>query len=203
MKNHSISKNRINTNNHHNLNQSWNRRGFRIAIALILMSFMTYGCGHKYISTGSQPMLPKGKARIAILPLENLTNHLNAGLIGAELLLSEIHSRGRFAMTPFSEVRAAIEQLDISRADQMTNVLAQQIGEAVSADLVMTGAVVEYGYQFGLREEPSVSMNLRLVRVDTGDILWSHSAGLVSRGVSVSMVAQSLSKKMVDALLSK
>jgi hypothetical protein len=175
----------------------------RLGIVLMLLSLIASGCAEKYISTSSKAVLPTGKVRLAILPLENLTTHHNAGMIGAELLISELHSRGRFDIVPFSEVREVMEQQDILRADRMKNVAAKKIGEAVAADLVMTGTVAEYGYQFGLREEPSVSMNLRLARVDNGDILWTHSAGLVRRGVSVSMVAQSLVKKMVDILLSR
>jgi hypothetical protein len=103
---------------------------------------------------------------------------------------------------PFAEVREVTEQLDVPRSDRMKNITAKKIGKAVTADLVMTGSVSEYGYQFGLREKPSVSMNLRLVQVDSGDIVWTHSAGLVNRGVSVSMVAQSLVKNMINELLS-
>jgi hypothetical protein len=169
---------------------------------LVLLLFIACGCGGKHISTGSKAVLPTGKVRLAILPLENLTQHHNAGMIGAELLITEVNSRGRFDIVPFAEVREVMEQLDISRADRMKNSTAKKIGEAVAANLVMTGSVSEYGYQFGLREEPSVSMNLRLVRIANGDILWTHSAGLVGRGVSVNMVAQSLVKKMINALLS-
>jgi hypothetical protein len=175
----------------------------RIGVALMLLLLIAAGCGEKYISTSSKAVLPTGKVRLAILPLENLTTHHNAGMIGAELLISELHSRGRFDVVPFSEVREVMEQQDILRADRMKNVVAKKIGEAVAADLVMTGTVAEYGYQFGLREEPSVSMNLRLARLDNGAIVWTHSAGLVRRGVSVSMAAQSLVKKMADVLLSE
>lgn len=175
----------------------------RLGIVLMLLSLIASGCAEKYISTGSKAVLPTGKVRLAILPLENLTTHHNAGMIGAELLITELHSRGRFDVVPFSEVREVMEQQDILHADRMKNVVAKKIGEAVAADLVMTGTVAEYGYQFGLREEPSVSMNLRLARLDNGAILWTHSAGLVRRGVSVSMAAQSLVKKMVDILLSE
>jgi hypothetical protein len=174
----------------------------RISSVLALLLFIACGCGVKHIRTGSKAVLPTGKVRVAILPLENLTKHHNADTIGAELLISEVHSRGRFDIVPFAEVREVMEQLDIPRADQMKNITAKKIGKAVAADLVMTGSVSEYGYQFGLREEPSVSMNLRLVQIDNGDILWTHSAGLVGRGVSVSMVAQSLVKKMINELLS-
>jgi len=174
----------------------------RMSSILVLLLCIACGCGEKHIRTGSKAVLPTGKVRVAILPLENLTKHHNAGMIGAELLISEVHSRGRFDIVPFAEVREVMEQLDISRADRMKNITAKKIGEAVAADLVMTGSVSEYGYQFGLREEPSVSMNLRLVKINNGAILWTHSAGLVDRGVSVTMVAQSLVKEMIDALLS-
>jgi hypothetical protein len=169
---------------------------------LVLLLFIACGCGGKHISTGSKAVLPTGKVRLAILPLENLTQHHNAGMIGAELLITEVNSRGRFDIVPFAEVREVTEQLDVPRSDRMKNITAKKIGKAVTADLVMTGSVSEYGYQFGLREKPSVSMNLRLVQVDSGDIVWTHSAGLVNRGVSVSMVAQSLVKNMINELLS-
>jgi hypothetical protein len=193
----------VSKQNGHNSTDCWHYSIVRLGVVLMLLSLIASGCAEKYISTDSKAVLPTGKVRLAILPLENLTTHHNAGMIGAELLISELHSRGRFDVVPFSEVREVMEQQDILRADRMKNVVAKKIGEAVAADLVMTGTVAEYGYQFGLREEPSVSIDLRLSRIDSGAILWTHSAGLVRRGVSVSMAAQSLVEKMVDTLLSK
>ena len=178
---------------------------WRLGIFMVMLLLLACGCGTLHIATGTKAVLPAEKVRVAILPLENLTKHQNAGVIGAELLISEVRSRGRFDIVPFIEVLRAMENLEILHADQMKNVTADKIGNAVDADLLMIGSVSEYGYQFGLREEPSVSMNLRLVQMADGDVLWAHSAGVVGRGVfgrdSVSISAQSLVKKMIDALL--
>jgi hypothetical protein len=180
-------------------------RIWRLGIFVAILLLMASGCGTLHIATGTKAVLPAEKVRVAILPLENLTKHQNAGVIGAELLVSEVRSRGRFDIVPFGEVLRAMENLEILHADRMKNVTADKIGQAVAADLLIIGSVSEYGYQFGLREEPSVSMNLRLVQMNDGDVLWAHSAGVVGRGVfgrdSVSMSAQSLVKRMIDALL--
>jgi len=175
---------------------------YRLGGILVIPLLIVCGCGISHIQTGTNAVLPTGKVRLAILPLENLSNHHNAGLIGAELLVTEVRSRGRFNVVPFAEVREAMEQSDILRADQMKNITANKIAQAVDADLVMIGSVSEYGYQFGLREQPSVSINLRLVQMANGDVLWAHSAGMIGRGVSVSMTAQSLVKMMINELFS-
>ena len=37
----------------------------------------------------------------------------------------------------------------------------------------MMGSVSEYGYQYGLREEPVVGVNIRVVRVSDGAVIWA------------------------------
>jgi hypothetical protein len=139
----------------------------RMSSVLVLLLFVACGCGGKHISTGSKAVLPTGKVRLAILPLENLTKHHNAGMIGAELLISEVHSRGRFDIVPLAEVREVMEQLDISRADRMKNITAEKIGKAVTADLVPPSPSPQAATMRASAERTATSRALLFLNMDS------------------------------------
>lgn len=180
-------------------------KGLRAALVVLAATFGLMACGHLSVETGDQPRPPTNIAwKVAVVPFENFTNHQNAGMVGAELTLSELAKRELFKIVPFEQVRRVMEKMEIKESERIRNTQAEDIGKTVGADLVLIGSVAEYGYQYGLREEPSVSMNMRLVRVSDGVVVWTYSAGQVGRGVfsreSVSMVAFAVIEQLVNAL---
>ncbi|MFN3077586.1 MAG: GNA1162 family protein [Alphaproteobacteria bacterium] len=183
-------------------------KSFRPRLATWSMVFLLVflaGCADLYQARGSRVVLPSENASIAVVPFENLTNHQGAGVVCAEMTQSELAARGRFRMVSQGKVRRIMETMDVKDPDRIKMTQAEAIGEAVHADLVVVGNVSEYGYQYGLREEPSVTLSLRLVRLSDGAVLWHASAGQVGRGTfsreSVSLVAMTLIRKMVSAML--
>lgn len=177
----------------------------RAALVVLVATFGLMACGHLTVGTGDHPDPATERAwKVAVVPFENFTNHQNAGMVGAEITLSELARRNLFKVVLFEEVRRTMEKMEIKESDRIRNSQAESIGKAVGADLVLIGSVAEYGYQYGLREEPSVSMNMRLVRVSDGVVVWTYSAGRVGRGVfsreSVSMVAFSVVRQLINAL---
>jgi TolB-like protein len=141
---------------------------------------------------------------VAIIPFENLTNYPNAGRIVAELLATELYDRGPFTLQEATETRRALAQLQID-ADNLTSVAAaKQAAGLLEVDGLLIGSVSEFGYQQGLREEPVVGLNARLIDGKTGDVLWasSHSAlggGYLQRG-SLNATAQEVISAMTATL---
>jgi polysaccharide biosynthesis protein PelC len=78
------------------------------------------------------------------------------------------------------------------------------MARALGVNAVLIGSVSEFGYQHGLKEEPTVGVNVRLVSGISGQVLWASSASDTGRGLffrdSVNETAQRVVIKMVDAL---
>ena len=142
--------------------------------------------------------------KVAVLPFENLTNYPNAGRIVAELMATELYDRGVFELQEDTETRRALAQLKIDPENLTSVAVAQQAAGLLEVDAIVIGSVSEFGYQQGLREEPVVGLNARLVQAGTGTVLWasSHSVmggGYLERG-SLNATAQRVVSSMVDPL---
>lgn len=142
--------------------------------------------------------------KIAVLPFENLTNYPNAGRIAADLFGTELYNRDLFKLQEETETRRALAELNINPDDLASVAGAQQAAELLEVDAVLIGSVSEFGYQQGLREEPVVGVNARLVRRKDGAVLWaaSHSelgGGYLQRG-SLNATAQVVIRRMVESL---
>jgi hypothetical protein len=78
------------------------------------------------------------------------------------------------------------------------------VAAALGVDAVLTGSVSEFGYQHGLKEEPTVGINLRLITLDDADVVWAASHADAGRGLlhrdSLAATAQRVVIEMVDAL---
>jgi TolB-like protein len=144
---------------------------------------------------------------VAIVPFENLTNYPNAGRIAAELMATELYERSLFTLQEETTTRRALAELQID-PDNLTSIAAaKQAAEMLEVDGILIGSVSEFGYQQGLREEPVVGLNARLIDGRTGAVLWasSHSAlggGYLQRG-SLNATAQEVVSAMADGLSSR
>lgn len=141
---------------------------------------------------------------VAVIPFENLTNHPNAGLIAAQLMSTELYDRGVFELQEESKTRKLLAELKIDPARLTDIAAAQQAAGLLEVDALVIGSVSEFGYQHGLREEPVVGLNARLISGKTGRVLWvsSHSAagsGYLSRS-SLNATAQRVVSAMVAPL---
>jgi TolB-like protein len=179
----------------------------RTGLLALLLGLTLAGCG---LSTGasrdftsSRAALP-ASARIAVLPLENLTSHPNAGVIASELISTELYRRNLFVQTEPTRARNQLAAAKIE-ADRLADTsYGQKVAELLGVDAVLVGSVSEYGYQHGLREEPTVGMTVRLVRAGDGTVLWASSQSEVGMTAlareSVNEVAQRVVARMLEAL---
>lgn len=155
----------------------------------------------------SATFAPGAGTRVAVLPFENLTAHPSAGLICAQLTSTELYQRGLFAQLEETAIRRTLadNRVDISKLSDRTYAL--EVAQLLDVDAVLIGSVSEYGYQHGLREEPSVGINVRLVGTRDGEVLWASSRADVGAGFwrreSVNETAQRLVGLMVDGLESR
>lgn len=192
-------------------------KDMRACAALLAAVVVLAGCSFGRINSRdfAQPggALPAGST-VAVLPFENLTNHPNAGQIAADIVSTELYGVEGLRTVEVGRVRSrlsagkpAADAASTGAADGQPDAApldAQAAGRTLGVDAVLAGSVSEYGYQHGLREEPVVGLNARLVRVSDGAVLWTSSQSEAGRGYfsrdSVNNVAQRVATRMIDSL---
>jgi len=182
---------------------SWRKPVLAAAVAVLALSGCSYGrvSSRDFAPTGGG--LASG-ASVAVLPFENLTNYPSAGQIAADLVSTELYSLGLYRSVEASRVRNQLvaAKVDVDKLSDSSS--AQAVGRTLGVDAVLVGSVSEYGYQHGLREEPVVGLNARLVRSADGAVLWASSQSEAGRGYfsrdSVNNVAQRVVTRMLHSL---
>ncbi len=143
---------------------------------------------------------------VAVLPLVNLTAYPRAGRIVGDLLTTEL-----YAMTDF-QIMERTELLDRLRSDTeeldqvVDRTVARRIGRELDADAVIFGSVTEYRYKRGLDESPVVGINIRMLDVASGRILWAGSRSETGGCFwicedSLSRLAQNVSHELVRRMV--
>lgn len=175
----------------------------RASATLFLLVLAACGAlseGTRYVNSSA---LPRRAMSVAVAPFENLSTHPRAGLIISQLVLNQLYGRGLFEPLEETEMRRRLAALGIELAGLGEETAAGAAAEALGVDAILVGGVTEYRYQFGLKEEPSVGVNMRLVRAD-GAVMWAASDSAVGIGIlrrpSLNETAQSLVGDMIDGL---
>lgn len=190
-------------------------KDLRALAAVLAAGLLLAGCSFGRINSRdfAQPgaALPAGST-VAVLPFENLTNHPNAGQIAADIVSTELYGVEGIRTVEVGRVRSRLSAAkpapdSVTATDGQPDAApldAQAAGRALGVDAVLAGSVSEYGYQHGLREEPVVGLNARLVRTSDGAVLWTSSQSEAGRGYfsrdSVNNVAQRVVTRMIDSL---
>jgi polysaccharide biosynthesis protein PelC len=179
----------------------------RLAVLALTLVLAACASGDRQARDYIDPAADFGAMKVAVLPFENLTNYPNAGRIAAELLATELYQRRIFQLQEETETRRALAQLKIDPENLTSVAAAQQAAGLLEVDAIIVGSVSEFGYQQGLREEPVVGLNARLIEAGSGNVLWasSHSVmggGYLDRG-SLNATAQRVVTSMVAPLVER
>lgn len=146
---------------------------------------------------------PQTGMKVAVLPFDNWTAQPKAGQIVAQLLASELYSRGIFSLSEASVAGDGGENKG-GKTAATSLADAQKTAIGLNVDAVIVGSVSEYGYKYSLNEEPAVGLNLRLVSARTGEVMWaaSHSViGTDKQRESVNQAAQRVIGLVVQAMV--
>ncbi len=143
----------------------------------MLFIFFLAGCSGTYMKGYVQPNGVVSEARrVAVLPLVNLTNTPNAGRMVGDLLTTELYASTKFDLMESTEMLKRIKGNKDDLEFVMEDVVAQQLGSKLGVDTVMYGSVTEYQYKRGVNQSPTVGINLRMIDVASGKVLWASSS---------------------------
>lgn len=172
---------------------------------LIFILFLA-GCSGTYMKDYVQPNGVASEARhAAVLPLVNLTNTPNAGRMVGDLLTTELYASTKFDLMESTEMLKRIKGNEDDLEFVMEDVVAQKLGSKLGVDTVIYGSVTEYQYKRGVNQSPTVGINLRMIDVSSGNVLWASSSSK-SGGCffgcteSLNSVAQETLAEMVTAM---
>ncbi len=112
--------------------------------------------------------------RIAVMPLNNLTNEKYAGDIVRQVTISEMLASGLLDVIVPGEVMSAVSDLGIKNVTSLNAEQIKSLGKALDVEAIIMGSVEEYGMvKTGSVSAPQVTITLMLADASTGTIVWS------------------------------
>lgn len=144
----------------------------RLLALLLTLVGMLAGCQSTQSQRLQAPVLD-GRP-VMLLPFVNRSETPMAGERAEAIALSVLRGRGLAELQNYSGIEhgSGLPILDDDKrlADARANALAQGVRHA------LTGSVEEWRYKSGLDGEPAVGLSLRLLDLQSNEVLWSGSA---------------------------
>ncbi|MEW6067767.1 MAG: hypothetical protein AB1610_05715 [Nitrospirota bacterium] len=143
-----------------------------ICLTLIIIS----GCAGKkapsfYIATDVDFSFIK---RVAVLPLNNLTNDKFAGEIIRHVVVSELLASGLVDCVSPGDAVAAIEKLKLKNEQSLGAEQIKALGKVLNVQAVIMGAVEKFGeVREGNISTYEVTITLMMADANSGNIIWS------------------------------
>lgn len=149
--------------------------------------------------------LPAG-ARIAVLPMENLSGAENAGEKATSYFQAALTQSERLKTVPYGEVYDGLRRYRVRSAALITSEQIDSLAASLPADYFLTGSVIEYEERDDrfLGTVPQVSINCRLIDGRTGETIWVATSngrgdkGEFVFGIGAIRSADYLSRKMIE-----
>jgi TolB-like protein len=112
--------------------------------------------------------------RVAVLPLDNLTNEKFAAASVRQVVISELLASGLVEVVVPGDAIAAIEKLKVKPGEPLSAEEIKAIGKALKVQAVILGSVNKFGeVRQGNISVPEVSITLMMADTSSGSIIWS------------------------------
>jgi TolB-like protein len=147
-----------------------------IIISILFTLFICSGCAGKgapsfYINQNIDFSFIK---KVAVLPLDNLTNERFAADSVRQVVISELLASGLVEVTVPGDAIAAIEKLKLKSGQQLSADEIKAVGKSLNVQAVILGSVNKYGeIRVGNISAPEVSITLMMADTSSSIIIWS------------------------------
>lgn len=112
--------------------------------------------------------------RVAVMPLDNMTNDKYAGEVVRNVLVNELLASGLVEVVMPGEVMAAVNELDIQNISSLNARQINALGKVLNVEAVIMGSVEKYGeIRSGNVSAPEVAISLMMADIGTGNVIWS------------------------------
>ncbi len=176
----------------------------------IFLLIFCSGCGGRgdssfYISQETDFSFIK---RVAVLPLDNLTNDRFAGDAVRQVVISELLASGLVEVVAPGDAVAALETLKLKTGQSPNADQIKAIGKAIKVQAVIIGAVNKYGeIREGNVSSPEITITLMMADTSSGSIIWSVTktrggAGFMARhfGARADTMSEAVLKVVREAI---
>jgi len=176
---------------------------------MLFVFIFNSGCEPKKYYIRPNTEIKKFK-KIAVLPFENFTSDEYAGEKLRNIVISELLLKGIEVIEP-GEVTKVLEEAKIYSLSSIKITDLQEIGKKLGVEGLIMGAVECFSINRGISiTYPEVTINLRLIDVSSGNIIWSirHTKGganfwtrhFGTEGITLSECAKKAVKEAIDTL---
>ena len=145
----------------------------------ILLVFISTGCAGKaeipsfYINPDVDFSFVK---RVAVLPLDNLTNEKFAADAVRHVVISELLASGLVDVVVPGDAVAAVDNLKLKPGQSLNAEQIKALGKSLKVQAVILGAVEKYGEtRMGNISAPEVAITLMMADTSSGSVIWSVS----------------------------
>lgn len=124
-------------------------------------------------------------ARVAVLPLDNLTTERFAAERVREVLNVELSSQGLFEAVDLGEVNRTLRTQGLVNLGEIGPAEATALGQELGVQALLLGSVMEFSERrTGTITTPDVALSLRLMDVETGIVIWAVTDARVGAKLS-------------------
>jgi TolB-like protein len=153
------------------------RHGLSVAALLTLLTLA--GCGGTMETTRfANPNFDFSFVeRVAVVPFDNQTNDRQAGLRATRLTITELLASGAVDVVEPGEVQAALIKITGAQINRGVSPSTEQVlslGQALGVQALVLGTVTQSeNLRSGSVPIPVVTLDLRMVEVETGATVWA------------------------------
>jgi len=165
-------------------------------VSLGLMVLLLFGCSrYSSVAVFSKPVTDHNAIlytpwnptkKVCVLPFENLSKESDADLKVMEIFLTELFSGRIFEdIVDPVQANAALMGLRIRKPNSLDKETIKALGERLDVQYLILGTVTDYTYGKIKGSAAQVGLNVRMLDVDTGNILWTgncYKDGSISAG---------------------
>lgn len=150
----------------------------RLATTLpaVLLAAALAGCAHAPVAPA---VIAPGaaRARLALLPLENLSGRADASDALTRMLFVELVRKPVLDVVEMGEVEAAMDSLRLRSTSSLPLEQLRALASRLSVGYVMVGTLLESSTQHTAEGDlPSVGVALKLLDVGSGKVVWAQMA---------------------------
>ncbi len=146
-----------------------------VPVCMMLVLFSAFGCAKNVpVYHVSEDIDFSFYKKVAVMPLDNLTNNKYAGDIVRQVVISELLASGLVDVVYPGEVKNSIKDLGIKSVTALSTEQIKALGNSLKAEALIVGSVEEYGnVKMGNASAPQVTLTLMMADADTGSIVWA------------------------------
>lgn len=147
-----------------------------IKVFIVILLFIITGCRSSGVPSYhiSQDIDFSFYKRVAVMPLDNLTNDKFAGEIVRQVVVSELLASGLVDVVVPGDVLKAVTDLGIKSITSLNSDEIMALGKTLNVEAIILGTVEEYGeIKTGSVTAPRVTITLMMTDTGSGYIVWS------------------------------